>query len=61
MQAEWIWRGKGSPDEYVQFYTDFDYAGGKCRLRICADSMFAIYLNGELAGFGKYPIIPITG
>ena len=58
MQAEWIWRGKGSPDEYVQFYTDFDYAGGKCRLRICADSMFAIYLNGELAGFGKYPDYP---
>ncbi len=59
MQAQWIWLQKNAAaDEYAEFYTDFDYVGGECILRICADSAFAIYVNGEPAGFGKYPDYP---
>ena len=57
-KANWIWRGEACADEYVQFYTDFEYTGGKCALTLCADSMFTVFLNGELAGFGKYPDYP---
>lgn len=58
-RAEWIWkRGGALPDEYVQFYTDFEYTGGRCVLRLCADSAFAVWLNGQPVGFGKYPDFP---
>ncbi len=59
MQGDWIWRkGDAKADEYVQFYTDFAYNGGKCDLKLCVDGMFCVYVNGKIAGFGKYPDYP---
>ncbi len=57
--AEWIWTQKrAGEDEYAEFYLDFDYRGGDCRLDFCADSMVTVWLNGEMAAFGKYPDYP---
>ena len=59
MKAQWIWTQKeAEPDEYAEFYLDFDYAEGGCSLRFCADSMVTVSLNGDMAAFGKYPDYP---
>lgn len=57
--SKWIWCGESpKADEYGEFYSEFDYRGGKLLLRISADSNYAAYLNGRLAAFGQYADFP---
>ena len=57
--AKWIWTADGAaPDEYGEFYSEFDYRGGNARLSISADSNYAVYINGGLASFGQYADFP---
>ena len=54
-----IWcNASAEPDEYAEFYTSFCYDGGKATLTICADSDYAVYLNGALCSFGQYHDYP---
>ncbi len=58
-EAKWIWcDGDAQADEYTEFYSSFDYAGGKAELLISADSNYAVYINGALAAFGQYADYP---
>ena len=57
--SEWIWANSSpQPDEYSDFYTDFNYDNGNLALTISADSNYVIYLNGKIAGFGQYADYP---
>ena len=58
-KAKWIWVNKETAqDEYGEFYTEFNYNGGKLDLLISADSNYAVYMNGELCAFGQYSDYP---
>ncbi len=58
-QSKWIWQqAEAQPDEWVSFFDQLPYAGGRATVRVCADSAYALYLNGELALFGKYADYP---
>ncbi len=41
-------------DEYAEFREDFVFDGGTLRLRISADSDYAVYVNGVYAASGQY-------
>ena len=58
-QGKWIWTSKSAmPDEYGEFYTEFEYHTGSAKLAISADSNYAAYINGKLAAFGQYADFP---
>jgi alpha-L-rhamnosidase len=58
-QARWIWVNETPiPDEYGEFAGDFHSEKGQVNLKISADTDYALYLNGELVGFGQYPCYP---
>lgn len=58
-ESRWIWlEDRERPDEWANFYDAFDYDGGKLTVRVCADSAYALYVNGRLALFGKYADYP---
>src|SRR3990172_7455149 len=61
--AEWLWipEEEHLPNQYAQFRHEFILDGpadGKAKLFISADSDYAVWLNGELAGFGQYDDYP---
>ena len=56
--AKWIWSGDDTPDKYVDFLIELDYAGGEAILNISSDHNYAVYVNAELATFGQYPDYP---
>lgn len=55
----WIWTEQAAqPDEFAEFHDSFNCSDSQAlRLRLCADSDYAVYINGALAGFGQYPAI----
>lgn len=58
-KSRWIWTdGQVGVDEWANFYDEFDYNGGNLSVRVCADSVYALYVNGRLALFGKYADYP---
>jgi len=57
----WIWENRDPQrDEYADFTDSFSLAEGfgPVRLRISADSNYAVYVNGSLAAFGQYGDFP---
>lgn len=56
----WIWTEQAAqPDEFAEFHDSFNCSDSQAlRLRLCADSDYAVYINGALAGFGQYPGYP---
>ncbi len=57
--AKWIWLDCDGMNQYVWFARDFEAEkGGEAELLIAADSNFAAYVNGELAGFGQFSDFP---
>ena len=55
----WIWPDlRREADQHCNFYESFFYTAGKVRLRISADSNYALWLNGKLADSGQYPDYP---
>lgn len=56
--AKWIWSGEDSPDKYVDFLIELEYTGGEALLNLSCDHNYAVYVNGDLAGFGQYPDYP---
>ena len=59
-KANWIWReSEGQADEYGEFYSSFNYDGEKnVKLKISADSNYAVYINGKFEVFGQYADFP---
>ncbi len=58
-KSKWIWCNTSpEADEYGEFYSSFEYDGGKLCLAISADSNYAAYINGRLAAFGQYADFP---
>ena len=58
-QSEWVWRTDEREDEYVYFSDKFFYeAESPVFINLCCDSDFTVWINGEMAGFGKYPDFP---
>ena len=58
-KAKWIWiSGEADADEYGEFFDSFDYKSGKAVIAISCDSNYALYVNGDLAGFGQYADFP---
>ena len=58
-KSQWIWlEEQARPDEWANFYDELEYEGGKLVVRVCADSSYALYVNGRLALFGKYADYP---
>ena len=59
IKAKKIWiAAEAAPDTYGDFAADFEYTNGSAVLRICADSNYAAYVNGNLVGFGQYNTYP---
>ena len=57
--SKWIWcNASPQADEYGEFYSSFEYSGGRLRLAVSADSNYAAYINGRLAAFGQYADFP---
>ena len=58
-KAKWIWpNNSAKPNEYGEFYTDFEFSEKETHLLISADSNYAVYLNGTLCAFGQYADYP---
>ena len=58
-RSKWIWKKDFSGEDiYVDFICDFDYAGKNVKVRISADSNYALYINGNLAESGQYADFP---
>ena len=59
-KAKWIWNenAKGA-DVYAEFYAQAVFSGkAPVKLRISADSNYALYINGDFAESGQYPDFP---
>ena len=55
LRAEPIWLEDGGvPNVYANFYERFVSAGGGARLLVCADSHYAVYVNGQYAYAAQY-------
>ena len=57
--SKWIWKNEFSgKDIYCDFADSFDYQGGDVKVKISADSNYALYLNGQLVESGQYGDYP---
>ena len=58
-RSKWIWKGGFEGlDLYCDFYDSFEYSRGKVKIRISADSNYALYINGTFAESGQYADYP---
>ena len=58
-RSKWIWKKDFSGEDiYVDFICDFDYCKGDVKVKISADSNYALYINGNLAESGQYADFP---
>ena len=59
-KANWIWcESEGQADEYGEFYSSFNCDGEEnVKLKISADSNYAVYINGKFEVFGQYADFP---
>lgn len=58
--AKWIWNEQATgTDTYVDFFTQYTFEkGDSVKLRISADSNYALYLNGHFVNSGQYHDYP---
>lgn len=60
--AVWIWPAStaSNPNQYVQFRQEFalDSVSDTATLHISIDTDYAVWINGQLAGFGQYDDYP---
>ena len=53
--AKWVWLKKEPKiNEYAEFTDSFNYDGGKVTLRLCAETDYIVYLNGEYLFNGQF-------
>ncbi len=58
--SQWIWCEKSDflENTYVAFERDFIYESGDCRLKITADCVYHLYVNGTYVGCGPARAYP---
>lgn len=56
--AKWIWLREETDNQYASFTCTFQASAGEGTLYISADSDYAAFVNGELAGFNQYDDYP---
>lgn len=58
--SKWIWINNNSFDKnmYAEFYDNFTYNGKSAKIKISADSNYALYINGAFVNSGQYPDFP---
>lgn len=57
--CDWIWGGKGEPDEYIDYRLDFTVtAGRQYLLHLSCDTDYALYAGERLLAFGQYADYP---
>lgn len=59
--AEWIWNGHATgTDSYCEFLSQIELKNHDtpCRLRVSADSNYALYINGQFVESGQYADYP---
>jgi len=58
--ADWIWNeSAGTLNSYVRFIHEFEVKETRgIRILISADTDYAVYVNGQLAGYGQYDDYP---
>ena len=58
-RSKWIWkRDLSGKDVYCDFVDSFDYSGGDVKVKISADSNYALYINGNFVESGQYGDYP---
>ena len=58
-RSKWIWKKEFSGEDiYCDFLCDFEYESGEVKVKISADSNYALYVNGNLAESGQYADFP---
>ncbi len=58
-KAKWIWQATEENDTYVDFFTSCDLLKPQgVKMRIAADSDYALYINGQYAASGQYQDYP---
>ena len=58
-KSRWIWCGKSCPNQYVDFLQTFEAdETADIKLRISADTNYALYVNGSFVYAGQYPDYP---
>ena len=54
-KAKWIWyKDTYEPDEYAVFQSEFNFQRGKVMFRVCAETNYVAYLNGERIAYGQF-------
>ncbi len=61
--AQWVWPAASAqpPNQYVHLLQDFEVSADSlagAKLAISADSNYAVWINGEFAGFGQWSNFP---
>lgn len=57
--CDWIWGGRGEPDEYIDYRLDFTVTAGKQNLlHLSCDTDYALYAGEQLLAFGQYADYP---
>ena len=57
--SKWIWHTNDlDKDIYCEFSDSFSFNGENAKLKISADSNYAVYLNGIFVASGQYPDYP---
>ena len=59
-KSKWIWKnGNQEKNSYVVFLDNFKFDGnGKVELKICAETNYVAYINGEKVSYGQFPTYP---
>ena len=58
-KAKWIWMSDSPrPDEYADFFVDFDFDGSPVKMLIAAETEYLVSLNGKVILHGQYAGYP---
>ena len=57
-KAQWIWIPEKKINQYVEFYKEFEYSGGKALFYISSKTDYVLYINGKFVNCGQYGDFP---
>ncbi|MBQ4145100.1 MAG: family 78 glycoside hydrolase catalytic domain [Clostridia bacterium] len=59
MKANWIWVDNNQQkDTYGEFYSEFNYDGGRLSIDLSVDSNYELYINGQFVNSSQYCDFP---
>lgn len=57
-KAKWIWIPEKKINQYVEFYTELEYLGGKSLFYISSKTDYVLYINDKFVNCGQYGDFP---